>query len=133
MIYLIVGAPGSGKTWVCSQLKDQFDYLPHDDFPNPKAYIAAIKRLASFSTKNILIETPFSVSQFMETLPVIPMFVIETPAITKSRYETREKKPIPQGHLTRINTYIDRAQELQAFSGTSEQVLERLKTLAKKD
>lgn len=123
-IYLIVGVPGSGKTWVCKQLTAKFDYLPHDDFPNPKAYIAAIKRLSSFATKPILIETPFSVSQYMESLNVIPVFIIETPEITKNRYETRDNKPIPQGHLSRINTYIERANELKAFKGTSQEVLD---------
>jgi hypothetical protein len=127
-IYLLAGTPGSGKTWVCKQLEDKFDYLAHDDFPNPKTYISAIKRLASFATKPILIETPFSVSTFTDSLPVTPVFIIESEEVTKSRYEARDNKPIPQGHLSRIKTYIDRAKELNAFSGTSEQVLEYLKS-----
>lgn len=126
--YLIVGAPGSGKTWIGNQLKDQFDYLPHDDYPNPKVYISAIKRLMQFNTKPILIETPFSVSVYTEALTVTPVFIIETPEVTKQRYESRENKPIPQGHLSRIETYRQRAAELNAFSGTSEEVLKYLKS-----
>ena len=128
MIYLLIGAPGSGKTWVAKQLEDRFDYLAHDDFPNPKAYIQAIKRLEAFATKPLLIETPFSVSQFTEALSVIPIFIIESEETTKNRYENRENKPIPQGHLSRINTYRNRALELSAFSGTSQEALEYLKS-----
>lgn len=51
--------------------------------------------------------------------------------MTRARYEAREGKPIPKGHLTRIQTYLDRADELGAFMGTSEQVLTHLKTLIK--
>jgi uridine kinase len=131
-IYLIVGTPGSGKTWVCNQLKEQFDYLPHDDFDNDVQYVSAIARFAGIATKPILIETPFSVTQVMEPLIkrrfiVIPVFIIESEQVTTQRYEARENKPIPKGHLTRIETYIDRANKLNAFQGTSQQVLDYLK------
>ena len=129
-IYLIVGAPGSGKTWVCNQLRANYNYLPHDEFPTPKAYISAIKRLALISEKPLLIETPFSVSTYMDQLAVTPVFLIETPEVTQSRYETRENKPIPKGHLSRIETYKERAAELNAFSGTSTEILEHLKKIA---
>lgn len=130
-IYLLVGTPGSGKTWVMDQLKDQFDCLKHDDYGDLKPYLNDIKRLQAIADKPILIETPFSVSQFMEALPVTPLFIIELPSVTRARYEAREGKPIPKGHLTRIQTYLDRADELGAFMGTSEQVLSHLKTLIK--
>lgn len=133
-IYLVIGAPGSGKTWVCKQLTDKFDYLPHDDFmaQNVRAYVVAAERLAKFSEKPVLLETPFSVTQIMDPLTmkglkIIPVFIIESESTTKKRYEQRENKPIPQGHLSRIKTYIERARLLQAFSGTSSQVLEHLK------
>jgi hypothetical protein len=129
MIYLLVGAPGSGKTWVAKQLETKFDYLPHDDFPDFKSYLAAIQRLSSCTDKPILVETPFSVSQYTSALKVTPVFIIETPETTTKRYETREGAPIPKGHLTRIETYKTRALELNAFVGTSQQVLEHLKTV----
>lgn len=132
-IYLIVGVPGSGKTWVCEQLKDSFDYLRHDDYPNDKVYVSAVYKLQGTATKPILIETPFSVSQILEPLSkhfiVTPVFIIETPSLTQLRYESRENKEIPKGHLTRIQTYIERAKALQAFTGTSEEVLKYLKSL----
>lgn len=148
-IYLVVGTPGSGKTWVCQQLGDKFDYLPHDDFGDPKRYIEAIVRLATYNqsaaqfntpdvtpANPVLIETPFSVTQIKEPLEargykVIPVFIIETPEVTTKRYEDRDQKPIPKGHLTRIETYKTRAKELGAFSGTAEQVLAHLRTVSK--
>lgn len=135
MIYLVVGTPGSGKTWVCKQLEDKFDYLAHDDFPDTKSYVSNILRLLDMTDKSILIETPFSVSQIIEPLSkegyeVIPVFIIETPEVTSKRYEDREGKPIIVGHLTRINTYIQRAIELKAFKGTSDEVLAFLRTKA---
>lgn len=130
-IYLVVGAPGSGKTWVLNQLQDKFYVLEHDDFADIKTYQANIRMLQQLADKPILIETPFSVSQFMSEFKLTAVFIIETPEVTRKRYEAREGKPIPQGHLTRINTYIDRARELRAFSGTSQQVLEHLKEVVK--
>jgi uridine kinase len=132
-IYLVVGTPGSGKTWVCNQLKDKYDYLPHDDFSNDLSYVSATARLADFSDKTVLIETPFSVTQIVQPLMlrgyvVTPVFIIEDEETTRNRYKSRENKDIPKGHLTRIQTYRDRAAELGAFSGTSEEVLAHLRT-----
>jgi predicted ABC-type ATPase len=129
-VYLVVGVPGSGKSWVCNQLKDQFDYVPHDLYP--KGYIEAIQEYSKIALKPLLIETPFSVSKIVEPLTakgfeVTPVFIIETVDVTSERYLKREGKPIPQGHLTRIATYIQRAIDLNAVWGTSEEVLTYLK------
>lgn len=130
VVYLIVGAPGSGKSWVCEQLTDKFEYMPHDEYK--KGYLDAIKLRLETATKPLLTETPFSVSGIVDPLTalgvkVVPVFIIETPELTSKRYTTREGKPIPAGHLTRIETYKQRATELNAFQGTSEQVLNHLK------
>lgn len=133
-IYLVVGTPGSGKTWVCKQLETKFAYLSHDDFINQSSvdYTNAAARLADYSNVPILIETPFSVSKIVEPLMkrgfvVIPVFIIETEEVTSKRYEDREGRPIIQGHLSRIATYINRAREMGAFKGTSQEVLDYLK------
>lgn len=136
-IYLLVGVPGSGKTWVCKQLQDKFDYLAHDDYMHSplKAYVSAAARLAAFGDKPVLIKTPFSVSSLLEPLTaqgvhVRPVFIIEDPETVSQRYTQREGRPIPQGHITRIRTYIERAKTLRAFSGTSDEVLEYLRNAA---
>ncbi len=133
-IYLVVGTPGSGKSWVCEQLKDKFEYISHDSYPKLANYLALAESFAENGDKPVLIETPFSVSQIIGPLEnkgfdVIPVFIIEDEETTSNRYESRENKPIPQGHLTRIQTYRERAHELQAFSGTSEEVLKYLQNI----
>jgi len=133
-IYLVVGAPGSGKTWVCKQLEDKYEYLPHDDFTNDSHYVGSIIRLSRMTDKPILIETPFSISQIVNPLEkhgftVTPVFILESPVVTASRYLNREGREIPKGHLTRIETYKQRAQEYRAFHGTSEAVLSHLRGL----
>jgi len=137
-IYLLVGVPASGKSWVANQLKDKFDYLPHDDYvgyPNPnKLYVKSVIGLSEFNDNHIpiLIETPFSMSQIIEPLEaqglkVTPVFILEDEEELKTRYEAREGKPYNKGNITRQQTYAQRAKEGKHFSGTSEQVLAHLK------
>lgn len=130
--YLVVGCPGSGKSWVCDQLKQMFRYVPHDMFIN-KDYLDAIQR-SKDTDKPLLIETPFSISQIKEPLEkrgfqVEPVFIQEKPETIAERYKARENRDIPKGHLTRQQTYASRAKEANAFSGTSSEVLEHLKKL----
>jgi hypothetical protein len=80
----------------------------------------------------ILIEAPFSVSQIKDPLEkhgrtVTPVFIVEERKTLAERYMRRENKPIPQGHLTRQDTYQRRAIEGGHFRGTSAQILEHLK------
>jgi len=129
-IYLVVGVPGSGKTTICNQLKDQYEYFAHDQYK--KTYLATILELGSIATKPILIETPFSVSELVDPLTragfkVNPVFIIESAETVSERYTKREGKPISKGHLTRLETYKQRAKDLNTFSGTSNEVLEYLR------
>lgn len=136
-VYMVIGCPGAGKTWVCRQLASLYNYIPHDDYRDVNRYLEAIRRNAEVATRPLLIETPFSVSQIKEPLEakgfhVVPVFIIEHPDVIRARYREREGKPIPEGHLTRQNTYWHRAQDWQAFTGTSAHVLEYLKDAAPK-
>lgn len=130
-IVILVGSPGVGKTWVSNQLKDKFNVIEHDDFKTENGYIFELSRQARSSTKKILANTPFGLSQIMgelqsKNLKVSPVFIIEAPQTLISRYEADRGKKIPPGHLTRQNTYRDRAKDLNAFSGTSSEVLKHL-------
>lgn len=138
-VYLVIGCPGSGKSWVCDQLQDDFHYVHHDlyiDMTGP-VYVAEIIKAAVSADKPVLAEAPFSVSQTKDPLEtmgieVVPVFISEEPHIISERYQARENKPIPRGHLTRQNTYAQRAQNWGAFSGTSAEVLAHLKDEARK-
>lgn len=137
-IYLVVGCPGSGKSHVCEQLTKLFDYVRHDLYigKDPGTYLEAIKMVVSTAKRPVLIETPFSVSQIQKPLvaegfEVIPVFIMEQPEVISARYKNREGKDIPKGHLSRQLTYKARAEELKAFQGTSDEVLNHLINLRK--
>lgn len=132
-IYMVVGCPGSGKSWVCNQLRDRFEYVPHDDYLNNAKHIEATVRAAKTATKPLLIETPFSVSQIRDPLEklgfeVVPVYIQERPDVLQKRYRDREGKDIPQGHLTRQVTYAARARAQGAFAGSSTEILQRLRS-----
>ena len=134
--YMVVGCPGSGKSYVCEKLKDRFCYVHHDGFighiNQPEKYVEAILEAAEGADKPLLIEAPFSISQIKGPLEeagitVECVYIQEKPGVIEGRYETREKKQIPKGHITRQGTYLKRAKESGAFIGTSDEVLEHLK------
>lgn len=137
-LYMLVGCPGSGKSWVANQMKSKMDYIAHDNFiKTPTTYLNHI--LSHLKDKKgdspLLIETPFSISQLKEPLEsrgvdVECVFIQEQDQVIRSRYETREGKPIPSGHLTRQQTYAERAKTTGSFHGTSNQVLDYLNSKA---
>ena len=134
-IYLVVGVPGSGKSWCCEQLTEKFEYINHDGYiylKRPGHYLKVVLEKAKTAEKPLLIEAPFSVNETKDPLEkagynVIPVFIIEPEPVLRARYLKREKKLIPQGHITRMQTYAKRANEWKAFRGTSAEVYEYLK------
>lgn len=132
IIYMVCGVPGSGKTWVCSQLLDKFEYIQHDKYT--KALPEVLKFTCKNSAKPIITDCPFGERKLKESIEllgmeVIPVFIVEDPDLVKSRYETRDKKPFPKSGYTRRSTIVERAKEWNAVYGTSEFILEYLKTL----
>lgn len=136
-IYMVVGCPGSGKSWVCDQMKDLYTYVHHDLFIEMTGtkYLDAIVEAAKTSKRPLLIEAPFSVSQTKEPLEamgfkVVPVIIQEAPGVIEARYLMRERKIIPKGHLSRQLTYYNRAKLWNSFVGTSGQVLDHLREAA---
>lgn len=129
-VYLVCGVPGSGKTWVCSQLTDKFNYIPHDN--HPKDIQTIIKDAAMNGTKTVITECPFGERSFKEFLEafnivVIPLFIVEEPKVVQERYFKREGKELYKAGVTRATTIKDRAKEWNAVNGTSSEILEYLK------
>lgn len=132
-VYMVCGVPGSGKTWVCEQLKSKFTYLPNDRFIG-KDYAVHIREEAKVSQRPILIDCPFGERVLKERLlnygiKVIPYFIVEGAHVIRYRYEKREGKLIPSQHLTRSVTIKDRALEWGAIHGTSDFILKTLNEL----
>lgn len=128
-VYLICGVSGSGKTWVCNQLKEKFHYIPHDEHYNN--FTKVILNAALSADKDIITECPFGeriVRQDLEkyNIRVIPHFIVEPPELVAKRYQDRENKPIQKAAFTRASSILQRAQEWNAPYGKSEQILEML-------
>lgn len=133
MIYLLVGVPSSGKTWVCNQIKANYNFIPHDDYLKGGYIEAIVKEIPS--DKPLLIEAPFSISQTTTPLEAVghkvtQVFIIEPEDTLKERYMAREGRNIPPQHMTRQKTYLKRAIEGGHFYGTSSQVLEHLRAVS---
>ncbi len=133
-VYLLCGPPGSGKTWVGTQLEHKFTYVKHDayDWKDNNQHFKATLDAAKESEKPVLTDIPFGERDFKERLEnkgltVIPVFVLEHATVVQKRYEAREKKKIPKHFLSRTLSIPERAKEWKAFVGTSEQVLAHMK------
>lgn len=138
-VILVVGVPGSGKSWVCDKLTDKYEYVRNDDHiggsNQASKYVRAILDATKASPKAVLAEAPFSISEIKEPLErngieVTCVFILEDQNILRGRYMERDGKEIPKGHLSRQVTYAKRAQEYRSYYGTSEQVLTHLKALS---
>jgi len=63
VLYLITGASGVGKSWVCKQLKDHFNYLPFDGIRNK--HHLNILRNPKMHSKPMLYDPTFKSSTFV--------------------------------------------------------------------
>jgi len=136
-IYMLVGSPGTGKSYVAEHLKNEFEYIPHDGegFYGGAKYLQEINKKSLTAKRPLLIETPFSMSQLKEPLEkqghkVIPVFIQESERTVALRYHARGKL-MPAGFEARQRTYAERAKAGGHFQGTSEQVLQHLKKIAR--
>lgn len=130
-IYLVCGVPGSGKTWVCEQLRGDFLYVSHDDYIG-EDYAKAVLTAAKTAHKPVLADCPFAERILRDRLEkggftVLPYFIVEDGQTVRRRYEARENKPIPSAHITRSISIKTRAEEWRAPFGKSHEVLQMLK------
>ena len=135
-VFLLIGVPSAGKTWIANKLGDSFNHIPHDEHIDKDYVRSIIKQYESQDARPLLIETPFGMNELVDSLQrrkieVTPLFVTEHPVVLSQRYFERANKEIPKGHLTRQNTYLDRAKKLNAFAGTSKEVLTYLRDFIK--
>ena len=126
IVYLVCGVPGSGKTWVCEQLRHKFNYVAHDD--HLKDLVGAILRSSASSSAPTITECPFAEREMrikltMHGFQVRPIFIVEDPDTVRSRYMAREGREPHRGALTRADSIGARAREWQAPYGTSTEML----------
>ncbi len=79
-VYLLCGVSGVGKTWICEQVKDYFEWIPQDDHFDDQVDVTL--RAAKSGVKPVLTECPFGERITREQLErkgakVIPVFVVQ--------------------------------------------------------
>lgn len=131
-VFLICGVQGSGKTWVCGQLKDKFEYVPHDEFF--KDLVTVLFERSQIADKPMITECPFGERLIRSDLEdhglnVHPFFVVDSPEVIKARFEMRENKPFPRSAYTRSLSIVNRAMEWNAPYGPSDFIYQVLYNL----
>jgi len=127
IIYIVTGAPGSGKSWVCNSLANIYSYISYDDFPK-ESHLQLI--FSDNSGKPILYDpwrkaTSF-VKRYSDSLDVRLIVIKESKETIRQRILNRG------GEITdNTDKYANRAINIAKnafFSGTSDEVLAYLKS-----
>lgn len=132
-MFLIIGVPCSGKSWVAMQVSKRFQWVPHDDFKESE-YPSRLIKAAKRSELPVLGEIPFGLSKIKEEienygLKVVTVCISEEEPVLRSRYFQRERKEMPSGRMKLQETQKSRALEAGSFVGTSSEVLKFLKEI----
>jgi len=131
-VIMVCGVPGSGKSWVCEQLKDKFTYVSHDDYIGKSLVDATIA--ATADGKTVLIDCPFAERVLRDELikrgvTVKPYFIVEPLTVVEARYLKRDGKALPKASATRASTIVNRAVEWGSPYGKSDVILKALRSL----
>lgn len=129
-VHMLVGVPGSGKSWVAGQL-DQFNHKPHDSYQVSEYHKELITH-AKQSHKDILAEAPFRVSVLIDQLkaagiPVKTYYISEPEQKIREQYEKRDKKQWLKQHATNLKKYDQRPD--WDHRGSSIDILKLLKSI----
>lgn len=120
-LFILAGAPGSGKSWVCAQLGPRVCYVSHDKTPRRLLHDAIAAGLSSGLP--VVYDPTIKVSTTLKAYPDATLVVIvESEAVVRARLEARGgvfTATIPR-RVARMNSLAKRA----VFSGTSSQVLD---------
>ena len=125
-LYVVAGAPGAGKTWICSQLTDIYYYKKYD---SPKKFRHLYDMITSDSNKPILYDITTNVSTFIKhsknLFDIKLVVILEDKDTVKSRVKARGGKFTKsiERRVKRMGTLSKSA----VFAGTSDEVLEYLK------
>jgi hypothetical protein len=129
-VYVVTGAPGSGKSWVCSQLTEDFFYISYDKFPKESHMLM----MSEYKGNNPILYDPWRKAttfckRFASSLDIKLVVITETEAVVKERIECRGGT-----FDDKSKRYVKRAFNIAdsaVFSGTSQEVLNYLKTVVR--
>ena len=130
-VYLLVGAPASGKSWVSSQVLDKFEYISYDG-NRKKDHLDLLRQP---SEKHKLYDPTFKISTIIrrhsDEFNFILIAIYETEEILKSRMSSRNGK-WTDTVMKRNEVAKKRHEKYGAggFIGTSDEVLHHLKSIS---
>lgn len=124
-LFLIAGCPASGKSWVCNQLTDKFNYVSYDKVN--KNY--HVYELLKNNSKPLLYDPTIKISTFTKRyrhlFNVRLIVIVEPEEVIKQRMLSRGGQ-ITDTIKRRIKRMCNLSKDCE-FSGTSNEVLEYLK------
>lgn len=128
VLYIVAGCSGSGKSWVCKQLTDKFDYVSYDS--NRKKH--HLDLLLAPGSKPKLYDMPIKISTFIkrhsDQFDIKAVFILETDEAIRTRIEARGGTWTH--YLARRNKIMGRrAAKYGVFSGSSRDVLAYLQDI----
>lgn len=123
-LYLVAGVPASGKSWVCNQLKDKFNYVSYDGLNKDFHIYELLKN----NDKQLLFDPTIKISTF--TKRISHLFNIKLVIIVESEDVLNQRIIDRGGKITNtIKRRMKRMADLSKrceFSGTSDEVLKYL-------
>ena len=130
-VYLLIGAPCSGKTWITDQVSpDEYNFVAHDTCPLD-FYGKSIDKAARLGSLPVLAEAPFRAHALVRELvgygiEVHEIYVLVKDTVLEDRYFFRSRS---HAHplILKGNKAIWEEFGEGEFAGDSTQVLEYLK------
>ena len=126
-IYLLIGAPGAGKSWVAKQLTHKFKYVSYDENPK-KDHLTLLRQPTD---KPIIYDPTFKISTFIRRhsheFDIRLVAIRESEDTLRERIESRGGKWTPT--IAKRNLDVQKRFEKYGsggFIGTSEEVLRYL-------
>ncbi len=127
-LFILIGAPGIGKTWLCDKLSDHFHVVSSDRFKNKldDAVSEALK-----GDRPVLVDIPFKIKAFIERwrsrIPdAYVAALIEEESVHRQRIESRGGK-FNDTIIKRIKRIDGLSKRYANLIGTSDHLLKRLK------
>jgi len=125
-VYMVCGVSGVGKSWVCRQLTNMFNYVSYDEVPK-KEHLRCI--IENNTGKHSLYDPSINISTFIKRnshqFDIRPIFIIEDEATIRSRLSQRGGT-FTESAINRMRAIDARTKKYGIFSGNSLQVLEYL-------
>lgn len=124
ILYLIAGAPSAGKSWICNQLTDHFNYVSYDNVPKWRHIFELLKN----NNKPLLYDPTIKVSTFIKRyghIFNIHLLVIQETEDTLNRRIIAREGKITKTIKRRINRMKILAKHAE-FTGTSNEILNYL-------